>query len=254
MPKTTDDPVRVTHPSLAAALAAAQGEFPPIPKNKTAEIKGRGQQYSYKYADLADVIAAVQPALSKHGLAQTQDVRIEQTERGDYLICKTTLLHAGSDDRLESAGLPVRVNATPHDIGSAVSYMRRYSLCAVLGVSPDQDLDAKLAQEGSMNDTPPRQPRKPTTTPKQRPPAPTPLQIANAALRKLVGDDVNLADAVVQWATVGPDGEPEVLRVEDLENDPDACKAVVRNIDDARKQGGMSSKQIVEAAIARQEG
>ena len=58
---------------LAAALAKAQGEFPVIPKSKTGKIEGKTQggrdySYEYKYADLDDIKAVVQPILSANGL------------------------------------------------------------------------------------------------------------------------------------------------------------------------------------------
>src|SRR5688500_7522834 len=53
---------------LVAALAAAQGDFPTIPKTKTATVTGKPGKagYQYSYADLSDVLAAVRPVLSKH--------------------------------------------------------------------------------------------------------------------------------------------------------------------------------------------
>lgn len=59
---------------LYAALAAAQAEYPEIPKRRTAKVKtktqdGRWVEYSYKYADLSDIMSALRPALTKHGLS-----------------------------------------------------------------------------------------------------------------------------------------------------------------------------------------
>ena len=54
---------------LMVALAAAQIEFPAIPKVHTAKIKAG---FSYSYADLADVVSAIRPILAKHGIATMQ--------------------------------------------------------------------------------------------------------------------------------------------------------------------------------------
>ena len=54
---------------IATALAAAQGEYPPIKKERTANVKSDKGGYEYKYADIGDVLAATLPVLSKHGLA-----------------------------------------------------------------------------------------------------------------------------------------------------------------------------------------
>ena len=58
---------------LIAALAKARGEFPDIPRSRTAVVRMKnGGQYSYNYADLADVFSAIDPALAAHGLSVRQ--------------------------------------------------------------------------------------------------------------------------------------------------------------------------------------
>src|SRR3954454_3659437 len=59
---------------LVAALAAAQGAFPSIHRGHTAIVPAKNGKsgYSYSYADLGDVLAAVRPVLSAHGLALVQ--------------------------------------------------------------------------------------------------------------------------------------------------------------------------------------
>jgi len=114
---------------LYGALALAQGEFPEIAKNKT----GHG----YKYADIADILKAVRPILSRNGLA------IFQSIEGDKLI--TTLAHK-SGATLQST-YPLVQDGTGRmnniqRIGAALTYARRYSLTALLGVAADADVDA----------------------------------------------------------------------------------------------------------------
>lgn len=114
---------------IYGALSLAQGEFPEIPKNK----KGHG----YMYADIADILRAVRPVLSKHGLA------VMQMLRGQDLV--TTLAHK-SGAKIESV-YPVVIDGTGrmNNIqrqGAALTYARRYSLTALLGVAADEDVDA----------------------------------------------------------------------------------------------------------------
>jgi hypothetical protein len=127
---------------LAIALAKAQGEFPAIPKNRTAEFfsKKTGETRAYKYADLADLIAAVTPKLSKHGLSITQDL----TLLGDRLVLETTILHTSGE--WKSGVYPLQVYDHPQDQGSAITYARRYTVSAMLGVHADEDADGSTLQ------------------------------------------------------------------------------------------------------------
>ncbi len=61
----------MTDATLTAALAAAQAEFPLIPKNKEVTVRPRdgGTPYKFKYATLETIFGAVRPALAKNGLS-----------------------------------------------------------------------------------------------------------------------------------------------------------------------------------------
>ena len=130
--------------ALLGALSKAQAAFPPIPKNKTAQIKSDKATYSYRYADLADIIEAVKPALTANGLSISQHP--EQVERG---IVITTLLGHESGEWLESAFTVPGATATAQNVGSIITYARRYALASVLGVAPDEDVDGQTIPEPS---------------------------------------------------------------------------------------------------------
>src|SRR3954468_4906709 len=108
----------VTHECLSDALSAAQGEFPHILKNKVATTP----KFTYAYADISDVIAAVAPVLSRHGLCQLQRFAIRE---GQQLLV-TELRHkaevVSSEMILPIAGLD------PQSIGKIVTYARRFTL------------------------------------------------------------------------------------------------------------------------------
>ena len=92
-------------PNLAAALAAFQAEAPTVSKGKTAKVPTKaGGSYSYTYANLADVVEAAYPLLSKHGLSFSCVPRT--TERGYELA--GILLHS-SGESLEGS-LPLSGN------------------------------------------------------------------------------------------------------------------------------------------------
>jgi hypothetical protein len=125
---------------LAEALAKAQGEFRPIIKDKTARIEGKGN-YSYSYADLATVLEAVRGVLSRNGLALVQ--RIMRDAGSLYL--ETRLIHSSGQTIASEYPLP-QAGGRPQEMGSAIQYARRYSVCALLMLSPDEDDDGQAAE------------------------------------------------------------------------------------------------------------
>lgn len=147
---------------LYAALAAAQAEFPAIGKTKT----GHG----YRYADLADVLDAVRPVLSRHGLCVMQRVQ------GDDLV--TTLGHASG--AAVDARYPLvqdgtgRMNAIQR-VGASLTYARRYALAALLGIAPDDDTDGAEPQRPAQRQEQPA------------PPPPPPFDAAEAEKRIAAG-------------------------------------------------------------------
>lgn len=127
---------------IADALSKAQAEFPSIPKNKTAVVRSEKANYSYSYADLADVIGAVSPVLGRHGISVVQSVRTDGPK-----VTVTTLLAHVSGEWIETDELTlVAESAQPQKLGSATTYARRYSLGAGLNVAPEADDDANGAQ------------------------------------------------------------------------------------------------------------
>jgi hypothetical protein len=126
---------------LAAALSKAQAEFPPIPKNRSVKVTTRdGKNYSYCYADLSDIIESVKPVLAKHGLSFTQETRSD--ERGQLWLW-TTIMHSSGQWR--SGNFPLVLSQRPQDTGSSITYARRYTLCAALGIQAEEDDDGNAA-------------------------------------------------------------------------------------------------------------
>ncbi len=146
--------------NLAAALAAFQAEMPTVTKNHKASVPTKaGGSYSYTYADLADVSAAVTPLLAKHGLSFSCCPR--PAERGYELVGR--LLHS-SGESIEGS-LPLN-GSTPQELGSSLTYMRRYLLGAITGVVTDDDDDGRQATVAAK-----RQPRGRQEPPQEEPTA-----------------------------------------------------------------------------------
>lgn len=119
---------------IATALAAFQAEMPTVAKTKTASVKSDKGSYSYTYAGLADVTEAAMPLLSKHGLSFV-------TMPGQGTL--TGLLMHSSGQSLR-ASLPI-AGSTPQQMGSALTYMRRYLLGCMTGLVTDDDEDGQIA-------------------------------------------------------------------------------------------------------------
>lgn len=135
--------------SLAAALAAFQAELPSIRKGETATVETKGGgSYSYTYADLADIAAAVHPRLADYGLSFVACPTLD--DQGRFGLAYA-LLHTSGQER---AGFyPLPSNGTPQQVGSAITYARRYVLCAVTGVAPEDD-DGRAAEAAARASVP----------------------------------------------------------------------------------------------------
>lgn len=117
---------------LLTALAKAQGEICSASKDSNNPF------YKSKYADLNSVWNACREPLSKNGLSVIQT--INHTETGDIFL--VTMLGHASGQWVKSF-IPLKVNqgkGNPlHDLGSCITYLRRYALAALVGVAPDDD-------------------------------------------------------------------------------------------------------------------
>jgi hypothetical protein len=113
---------------IAAALAKAQGEI----ANPTKDSEN--PHFRSHYADLSAGINAVREALSRNGIAFVQCTRLAD----DVLMVDTRLTHA-SGQWIESEFPACRFPAKPQEVGSALTYARRYSLFAMVGIAGEDD-------------------------------------------------------------------------------------------------------------------
>jgi hypothetical protein len=122
--------------TLAGSLALVQSQLPRITKDRTAEVPTKsGGSYSYSYADLAAVSAEILPLLGRCGLAW---VTRPTTVDGRFVLTYH-LIHASGE--VIEGEFPLPPPSTPQAMGSAITYARRYTLCAVTGVAADTDDD-----------------------------------------------------------------------------------------------------------------
>jgi hypothetical protein len=137
---TTEKPA-----GLAAALAQVQSHLPTIGKTETATVQTKtGGSYKYSYADLAAISKAVMPLLGAVGLSWI--TKPTYNEAGKFVLAYK-LLHSSGES--EAGEYPLPSSGTPQEIGSAITYARRYCLCSVTGVAPEQDDDDGAAASSS---------------------------------------------------------------------------------------------------------
>lgn len=129
---------------IAAALAKAQAEMGNAHLNKT------NPHFKSRYADLAAIRDAVVPALAKNDIAIIQPTDIIEGQ----LVVVTTLVHKSGQFISGIFPVSASANATAQQIGSAVTYARRYSIAAMVGIAAEEDDDGNAAE------TIPRQPAK----------------------------------------------------------------------------------------------
>jgi len=122
---------------LSTALSKLQGELVPVKKGSENPF------FKSKYADLATMWGACHKLLANNGLSVAQASRIE----GDQIILVTTLMHS-SGEWLEGEYPIDPEKQTPQGYGSAITYARRYTLAAMLGIAAeDEDDDAEGATD-----------------------------------------------------------------------------------------------------------
>lgn len=121
---------------LFKALAESRKHFGKLTTDAKADVSSREGKflYSFKYAPLNVVLEALEPGLQSAGLALLQPFD------GDTLY--TIIAFEGSSLTVES-GLPEW--KTPQELGSALTYLRRYQLKGIFGVADEEDDDGNEA-------------------------------------------------------------------------------------------------------------
>ncbi len=147
MSNTPDVQIRMSESiaNLAIALAKFQAAAPIITKSKTAKVLMKsGGEYSYKYASLGDVTKVTYPLLAAQDLAV-----IFPPSNGNALV--GMLVHKSGEWIAGDLDLP---GNAMQEVGSALTYAKRYLIGCLTGVVTDEDDDGRGA-----NGAEPRQPR-----------------------------------------------------------------------------------------------
>jgi ERF superfamily len=130
--------------NLAAALAKAQIVLVNPEKSLEATIRqggASGTEQTFRYAPLSSGLEIVRKTLGEHEIATVQTTAIDQ---GAGVVNLTTVLAHSSGEWI-SSDWPVCAlseTATPHRMGAALTYARRYALFTLVGIAGEDDLDA----------------------------------------------------------------------------------------------------------------
>jgi len=119
---------------LAKALSNFQGKMTSVKKDATNPF------YKSKYATLDTIWETIRKSLSENGLSIAQTMNLIDNKS----VLETTLYHT-SGEWISGTQLVNPVKDDPQSLGSAISYARRYSLSAILGIVADEDDDAEVA-------------------------------------------------------------------------------------------------------------
>ncbi len=122
---------------LAEALSKFQAESPKISKSSIAKIPMKtGGKYEFKYADLAEIMESVTPVMARCGLSISQSTTMDV---GNGLLLVTMLMHKSG--QWISGEYPLKLHDRAQDMGGEITYARRYTVTAILGVQAD-DFDS----------------------------------------------------------------------------------------------------------------
>lgn len=164
---------------FADALSEARSTIPPIIKDATVDFTSSKGRTNYKHETLAGIAKVIDPILSKNGLSYR--FRTDQGQGGVKVTCiiqhraghfEETTLMGGADQSGNKNGFQA--------IGSAVTYLQRYTLKAALGLSAEVDDDAQSATESAPAQ---RQSKS------EQPAAPNPEAVADGMIAALRGAD-----------------------------------------------------------------
>src|SRR3974390_1408943 len=130
--------------TIAAALAKAQAQLVNREKSLGGPIRSdqqSGAERSFRYAPLSSGLEIVRKTLRQHEIATVQTTSIDET--AGIVRLSTVLAHASGE--WIASDWPVCAiseTATPHRMGAALTYARRYSLFTLVGIAGEDDLDA----------------------------------------------------------------------------------------------------------------
>lgn len=191
---------------LAKALATANTHI------TNPRLDSVNPHYRNRYASLGAILNAVRIPLATNGLALVQTVC---TDNGVVAV-ETTLLHVSGEWMAETVSMPFPERGTVQQLGSLVTYLRRYSAAAVCGIVGEEDDDGEQDRQA------PRESHRPAAAPQAAPkaaPAPRPIATVEAPTTPAKAATPPADEYPDEW-----EGEVTILRVAERKGKPIAIQ------------------------------
>ena len=133
------------------AIASAKAEFPEIRKNKTVDFSTAKGRTHYRHEDMAEISRAVDPVLSRYGLSYRY--RTQQDGRSVTVTCILSHKDGYSEETTLSSAADESGNKNHlQAVGSAATYLQRYTLKMALGLAATEDDDGRRADAAKLID------------------------------------------------------------------------------------------------------
>src|SRR5690625_1272924 len=127
---------------ISKALSLAWGTMENPKHNKKVKVRMKnGGQYEFEYTDLGGIIDSVKPHFKENGISIMQSAGTENVEGRLFVNVSTKLIHS-SGEWMQSKPLIMPASNSIQDMGGQITYLKRYSLSAMLGISTEEDDDA----------------------------------------------------------------------------------------------------------------
>lgn len=139
-----------TNQSISKALVAAWGSIETPKHNTNVTVKTKnGGTYEFSYTDLDGIFEAIKEVYKENKIAVIQNAHTQNENGAIYVSIETMLLHE-SGEWVKSEPLRAIASQNMQDLGGQITYMKRYSLSAMLGIATEKDDDANGASGNTV--------------------------------------------------------------------------------------------------------
>jgi hypothetical protein len=136
------------HKNVIVALCAAQAGMGKVTKGSV------NPAFKSRYADLADVVSVVVPALTEQGITMYHTMHRETDHNDQGLVMRTTLAHGATGTDIH-CDVPLIVNKNDmQGMKSATTYAKRIGIESLTGIAPEDDDGNAAAKAAPKQEAP----------------------------------------------------------------------------------------------------